>query len=358
MAWDWKTIEADWLVKGRVALSPEQVVAAFERVERVLGREWIERAKGGASGSMPTLFVAGTGLELRALEQSTVPDLFIEKLRRGDVATHAELAVLHMLVGNDASVVAEVQDERSFPMGVPVSDMRARPVDRDEWVYVEVSRPDASDLRIRAGALIDRVASLVERIPETFGLEVFLRREPDADEEERITREVVDLCRVKGRHVRDLPGLGLLLLNASPPDQVVFEDHGDPVVPRVGVVKLVSADGRVGRIVVRMPFSDDRAEKVLKREAAQLPNDAPGVVIIDIANATGSLRTWGPLIERRFQPSLFTRVGAVCLFSSGQGTDVHGRETWVRETKIIANPHARYPVPGWAMERLASWASS
>jgi hypothetical protein len=45
MAWTWKQIEQDWLAGGRVATEPSAVVEAFERVEAVLGRDWIEQSR-------------------------------------------------------------------------------------------------------------------------------------------------------------------------------------------------------------------------------------------------------------------------------------------------------------------------
>ena len=41
MTWTIEEIEKDWLAGGRIAVSPEDVVATFERCERVLGRDWI-----------------------------------------------------------------------------------------------------------------------------------------------------------------------------------------------------------------------------------------------------------------------------------------------------------------------------
>jgi hypothetical protein len=53
VVWEWDEIEQRWLDGGRVAAGPEAVVAAFERLDRIFGREWIEQSRIGPAG-LPT----------------------------------------------------------------------------------------------------------------------------------------------------------------------------------------------------------------------------------------------------------------------------------------------------------------
>jgi hypothetical protein len=106
-------------------------------------------------------------------------------------------------------------------------------------------------------------------------------------------------------------------------------------------------------IVVRFPYSDARAEAFLRQKARQLPKEAPGIVMIDVARATAAMRTWAPLLSARLRPDQHTRVSAICLFRGGILLTPAG-EDWVPETIVITNPHARYPAPDWLVSRLRS----
>ncbi len=71
-----------------------------------------------------------------------------------------------------------------------------------------------------------------------------------------------------------------------------------------------------------------------------------------VGRATGAMKTWEPLLQRRFQPAMHTRVGGVCLWQGGLFTTPKG-EDQLFETKLIVNPHARLLLPGWIGNVLA-----
>ena len=70
MTWSLEDIERDW-ISGQVstlAPSPDSVVAAFDRTERALGREWIEKSRISVGnivrGLGPTLRIVNMGQKL------------------------------------------------------------------------------------------------------------------------------------------------------------------------------------------------------------------------------------------------------------------------------------------------------
>jgi hypothetical protein len=103
---------------------------------------------------------------------------------------------------------------------------------------------------------------------------------------------------------------------------------------------------------VRIAFSDDRAKAMLDAEAPQLAKDVPGLIMAGVASATGAMKTWEPSLKRRFQPQMHTRVGGVCLWWGGLFTTPKG-EDQLFESKLIVNPHARFPLPRWIIETLS-----
>src|SRR5215472_2900649 len=102
-----------------------------------------------------------------------------------------------------------------------------------------------------------------------------------------------------------------------------------------------------------MPFSDDRAAQLVHGEARQLPTYSPGLIMIDVGSAAGAFRDWEPLIKRRFQPGINTRLGGVCLFSSGVLLTPNGGAC-PSATKLLVNPHAMIPLPSWVVEIIVA----
>ncbi len=119
---------------------------------------------------------------------------------------------------------------------------------------------------------------------------------------------------------------------------IVPDDHGEERRPRIGQAKI-----KTRRVVVRLPFSDERAENLLRRESAQLPTEGPGLIVVHMGNAPGVFISWEPLLRRRFQPTVHTRVGAVCLFSAG--TVLTERSFAVLSQTKLLNSHGI----GWAI---------
>jgi hypothetical protein len=171
-----------------------------------------------------------------------------------------------------------------------------------------------------------------------------------------IAQAVQQVCALDGPQSSDLPGLAILTLNASPPGVVVPLDHpGEPNVPRLGVAKaLFGPDEPHRHISVRMAYADDRAEDFLRKEARQLPTNEPGLIMVELSRAPGGIVSWEPVLKRRFQPTIHTRVSAVCLFTSGHELTPDG-EAWIPEAKVIANAHAKYPLPAWIGTALAKF---
>jgi len=79
MTWRLEDIERDWIGPevSAVAVSPDSVIAAFDRTERTLGREWIEKSRISVGnivrGVSPTLRVVNMGQKLAVLENVTGP---------------------------------------------------------------------------------------------------------------------------------------------------------------------------------------------------------------------------------------------------------------------------------------------
>jgi hypothetical protein len=81
------------------------------------------------------------------------------------------------------------------------------------------------------------------------------------------------------------------------------------------------------------------------------PKTHAGLLMFDVNSNASAIRDWPPLLESRFQPTLHTRVGAICVFHSGSKWTPAG-EGIATETKVLTNPHAAIKVPPWLMKQL------
>ena len=351
MSWTFDEIAHEWLADSVVAVPPEEVVIAYNRCEQTLGREWINQCRGTVIGAAPTLQVVTIGQRLASLDGVGSSEQLIEKLRKRDPSATAELHALHLLRSNGETSL------ELFPR-IIVGDRMREPDFRirrngHPWVYAEVTSTDISEAHERAEAVLDTLSAVIDSVTKPFDLEVFLRREPQDQEISCVLPRILRFCESASAGREELPdGLGLLLLSGAPSGPIVPNDHGEEVRPRLGKAKFKVEQGvPTRRVVVRMPYSDERAENLLRRESAQLPPEGPGLVMIHMGNAPGGFSSWEPLIRRRFQPSVHTRVGAVCLFSAGTLPTERGFVI-LSQTKVLVNPHASTPLPSWIEKTL------
>jgi hypothetical protein len=361
LPWTWEEINSDWLLGSKLAASPEEIVSTFTRVEQAFGREWMESSRlhsgGRAQGTSPTLHIVTLGQRIACIDGVLGARELLERLRQRDESASAELTAVYLLRSSYPDTTAELGPTAKIGERHRKPDFRVMHGD-DVWTYVEVTQPDVSETQKRAETVLNRLSGLVKSLKKSFALEVFLRREPTDSEIDSLAKLVPMLCLLDGVHSQDLGGLGRLFLNHSLPGQVVLQDHeGEENAPRLGCVKAIYGPDEPHRhISVRMAFADDRANDFLRKEAKQLPKDAPGLIMVRMAHAPGGFKAWEPLLQRRFQPSLHTRVSGVCLFQSWNQLTTNG-EAWMPTTKLLLNPNSRFPLPEWVINSLTKFQS-
>lgn len=357
MSLTWEHIQQDWLGGGQLALSPEVVVDAFNRVEDMLGREWIERLRtpDGTTGTAPTLRVVTMGQMLASLDGVLGTKKLLASLRRGDASARAELMAIHLAAPGLKEIAVELEPSIIVEGRHANPDFRARHYG-GPWTYVEVTQPDSSDAQRVVESVLQRLTDLVLATKKAFALEIFLRREPTEVEIEDIRSRVEELYLRDGVHSEDLAGLGSLFLNYSRPGEfVIREDEGEEKGPRLFVVSAIRGPHEPHRhIGVTIAFADDRAEQFVRAKARQMPNAEPGLIMVNLSSAAGGFTSWEPLIRRRFQPNIHTRVSAICLFESGLKSTGQGM-AWIPRTKLLVNPHAKHPLPSWIADNLARY---
>lgn len=355
MPYTYDEIDRAWQLAESTPVPPEELVAIFDRCERMLGRQWTDQARGRMVGPGAVFKIIAIGQRLVFIDGLPKSEELIKKLRLNDPSAHAELHAI-ALVGRSGNVEFDLFPEVMVGTRRRVPDFRARS-GQGLWVCVEVTRPDMSEVALRAQEITSTLAGVVQRIDRSIALEVFLRREPDEAEIAGIGEQLLTFSTLEARR-DELPGdLGFLFRSEHAPGVVSVTDHpGEVISPRVGTAKLIGGGNEPTRHVqVRMPFSDQRADRFIAEEAKQLPDDSPGLIMVDLTNVLSGFKAWEPLIRRRFQPTMNRKIGGVCLFSSGTTTTGVGL-SWFSETNMLVNPHAGIGLPAWLTVTLAATA--
>jgi len=357
--WTWQEIESEWLGgTARLADEPDGVVAAFERVESHFGREWMDadRTTSGfrSTGLAPTLGILSTGKLLASLDGVVGAEALVVGLRERNEEAMTEALAIHLL---RAQVGSDIEYEPSILVrGRPRKpDLRAR-WRNYQWVYGEVAKPNDSEMKRASATVMKDLVAQVHELPGSFAAEVFLRRRPDAAEVEDIKDRLSQLSQVPGTSEVHLPdGLGKVFFNFTEPGIVILDDHGEGYRPGIGMAGTVINGEEHRHLLLRIAYSDARAEQFLRTEARQLPTDAPAIVMLYVGRATGAMHSWAAVMARQFQPAKHTRVGGVCLFQASLTPTEEGH-AWRPKTQLIVNPYAVIALPEWVLGAL-TWTT-
>jgi hypothetical protein len=154
-------------------------------------------------------------------------------------------------------------------------------------------------------------------------------------------------------------GLGFMLLNHTG----IKEGRRVEIAglgPTIGIMMFVGGGPDGGphhKVSIQIPFTDDRAEEILRTEAKQLPKDEIGLVMINASGGPGRFEGWASLISKRLQPKIHTRVSGVCLFE-GSMVPNGSQYDWLVQTKLIVNKHARLQLPTWIQDTITAAGES
>lgn len=349
MTWTVDQIERELLSGeiGSIALPEPEVVDAVNRANRMLGNEWIEAETRNQKGLVPAMRIIGMGRRLRIIEPLPRNKELLDKLRKQDRSADAELTAIHLLCFRSR----EVEVELFPPVGNRVADFRVRK-GQEEWTTVEVAQATESAEHKRLSAILQRLTAVFRSLGDPFSLEVIFLREPTDEEFLRLAEALPQFCVEGGSKTARLnDDLGVLLLNHVPVGQMPYSTvPGVDDVPYIGLSVFFRRDQVV---TVKVAFSDDRAGRMLREQSTQLPKGKRGLIMISGPSSESELRVWAPLILRRFQPGMHTRISGVCLFEGGMVPSC-SKTGWEIQAHMILNPNAASSLPSWIEEAVVA----
>ena len=329
-------IEERWLGQPLHENEAETILESFNRVEQILGRAWIEASLApgivGPSVALPIYFL---GIQLDVLSGAKGAEKLIQRLQAREPAALSELHSIALCVGSN-NVELEIEPPATVGDAEKVPDFRLRHPG-DEWVWVEVTRPNYSESAQIAQKAAASLRDLLAMIPDGMELQIRFRSEPsDAD----LNSVRAEVGHATINQTIDRPTFIIHTSTATPVLTPIGDDEqGRPIFGNA--VGRVSGENRA-LLSVRVPYTDLRGQQVIDAEARQLPREGPGLICI----ATAHGKYWQALIERSYSPTIRRRISGVLLFQTGLLLGEHGIELQTAG-RLLSNLHARVPLPSW-----------
>jgi len=263
------------------------------------------------------------GSDLLACEGLLGLEAVLARLEQGETGAESEIRIIAFFRRAGLVVVLEPQlDGRTPDFAVEV--------DR-ERTYFEVIGRSWPDAMMELSRQVESAAdALFSAVAVGHRLQVAFLAEPDAADAVPGLAVSPEVRRV------DDTALVRLTLFRDETEGISLDER-----PSIGAVRfnLVAGDGT--GVDVKAAFSDERGRRLLEAELHHFPRDTPNAVTVDVSAIPDGFRLWPSLVERAFQPTLNTRIGAVVLCALRfNGVVTPG----VLRGVVLPNPHARVPI--------------
>jgi hypothetical protein len=361
--WTFEEIQREWFGDAHLHWDRDDVVRAFNLAESIRGRNWVlgREVDVAALSAFPGIDRRGGyseflrvywfGKRMASIVGALGCDDLIERLMKNDSAASEEATAVHLLRSRQPNTELEIAPKVKVGNRYRRPDFRLRKVG-EPWIYVEVTKLNESTASIQIERLLQRVAERVITVDQAFLLEIVFNRDPTASEEEEVLAQAKAACNAADGHRKDVGDFASILVRSGDPSVVVPSLIPDDNRPRMAISRSLVGDGQPNRqMVVRIPFQDQRAEDILRTEAKQLPRNECSIVMVNVNRQPSAFESWSERVPERFTAGQHTRVAAVVLFMHSTTATANGL-VWIPFVKLIANPHARIPLPSWITDTV------
>lgn len=317
----------------------DQALIAFNGFRVMFDRTWVDNYFQGAKAPSFVRSIMEMWSDFTVIKNLPNSRQIVDRWRGGvrEQGVVAELRILRQL--HRVGFAIEL-----FPsVGGRVPDARVRLSTDQPWTYVEASRRSISQTRSDSESLMNCIAIRASDVRPGVHSKVALLHPPDRNELQRIL-SWLDALPQSGSALENLAMIWIEPIDMENRSH----DELEQVVPQPFLFMTRIATGDLRKMgTVCMTIRDVGAERIFREESKQLPPSDPGILIIDTSSVLNGTDIWQPLIQRRFQPTINTRIGAVVLTEW-----INGR--WGRESDsvVLTNPHASIPIDRTVVAKL------
>jgi hypothetical protein len=355
LTWTIKEIEEQWFAGAHLNWPAAEVERAFDIATQLRGQDWVIGVEVdqsllqfpgvGRHGGYPEfLRVYWFGIRMASILGAKGSDELIRRVTESDLDADEEVTAIHLLRSWGSVTDLEIGPD------VKVGDKNKKPDFRirrgtEPWVYVEVTKLHRSAASARVQALLARISKRMMEVERSFVLELVLNREPSEDEEEIVLVAATEACGVDAGHELTVTDVASILIKTGDCEVVAPTPIPDVSRPRMAMSYLIVGPGTANRqLIARVPFADERAEEILKREARQLPKDECGLVMVNVNLQPTAFESWSKRVPERFTRGQYTRVAGVILFMHVTSPSELGL-VWLPYLRLISNQNATKQLP-------------
>jgi hypothetical protein len=332
LAIPWNDFVNVWCLGITPAFDEPDLSSALEALEQHCPEHLDALEASGVRGLLPIMYTVRFGLILTRTQALYGFAAVLERVKRGDASALSELECA------DALVRAGVSPSLGAPLNGKLLDAAFQHAGRVH--YVEVVAPNRSDAIIETHALLARLGASLTSANRGMNVEILLQ---PSFSEKRLADVVSAVSSAEpNSEIREIASAGRYRKVRATSSQIT------PSIPRVDDGPAIAFgtagfDGELHTVVaVRFPIDDLRAQRTFDAELHHFSRDEPNILVMDLTRVIGGIGAWMPLIERRFQPAINTRVGAAVLF---EHASVAGQNKVWERWKVLPNPHARVAIP-------------
>jgi regulator of replication initiation timing len=335
MSFVWDEIQNGWLYQIPVPFSREEIIKAFNHVEKTFGSDFFDKYSWIRGTYITTLIVnLSTVFEEVEKGKCKLPanGEIMRKIRRNDIPSIFTLIGLaaHYL-RNDLLV--------DFEPSVLVRESKKRPDLRvrfsKNWVYIEEFGLNLSQRYRLVTEVMEHISSVLEDVNSNLNIEVSLLKDRISIEElNQITSEIQELSGTAGQpNESSIQDLAQIMTYKKGQEKPSIKEQR----PALCMATLNVGGGFERHLNVQVPFTDIRIEKVLKK-SKQLSPKEHNMIILDIS-IPGNLRIWSESIKKMFQSDKLHRIGAVLLIENSRTV-----KSFKVNTDLVTHPNPSNPL--------------
>ena len=332
----------NWYLGSPPSINGKSAWEALHALERLLPEKIGDLLRRGIKGPAVIAPLIDLGLTLQACENLVGFDNLLARMKQGENAAFSEghVAAAFVKLGQTPELEPTLNGKRLDTL-VYVGN---------EKVYIEVVTPDQSDVTNQAYAAMQGLAMKLTEQNAGTNVDVYLLTEPSPNISSTILDFVGSLTLSATDVVQEIPGVAYVRYGPFRSDVSAFQPiPNDEELPVLGVASMKTGGSSPTRVNVRCRLSDDRAVRLMNAEAHHFSRDETNILVMDIPHVQDAIRSWTPLIQRRFQPNRHRRFGAVVLLDRVIYKGVV-RRRWC----VLRNPYAYRPPPQTLLDDIAS----
>ena len=306
---NWSDFVAKWCPDVTPSVPCDEGWRALGIIERLFPEHLDKVLADGLKGIAFIAPMIDFGITLEACENLVGFDRLLSRMKKGEEAAFSEAKFAASLVKLGYNPILEPQlREKCLDALITVGG---------EKVYFEIITPNTCDVMKTA---YSEMQSLTQRIMKEYtGIDVNIKllTDPNTSISDSILTYLKTLS-PSAENTHEMPDVALIKYSTFTPTALSFEHkQNDVELPELFVAHFNrTEDGIRTRINVQVSMTDERAQRLMSAEAVHFSNEEINILVMDISRVPGGIRCWSPLIQRRFQPNINRRFGAVVLLSS------------------------------------------